>query len=119
MTADQLLGELAKLVAAEVVRELRSGPADLVSQAVSPLGKRRHCAAVRARLASGDSSACIVGRTHYLTPAALSEELRASSKPARERSTKKGKAAPATPRDDLAELRAELGLERAARKGAA
>ena len=116
MTADELLGALAKLVAAEVVRELRSGPADLVSQAVSPLGKRRHCAAVRARVARGDAGASIVGRLHYLTPAALAEELQTTSKPAKRRAHQlKAVARPAG--DGLAELRAELGLERA--KGAA
>lgn len=115
MTADELLGALARLVAAEVVRELRSGPSDLVSQATSPLGKRRHCAAVRARVARGDSSACIVGRAHYLTPAALAEELSAGSKGKRRAPKLKAVTAPAS--DDLAELRAELGLER--RKGAA
>jgi hypothetical protein len=119
VTADQLLGELAKLVAAEVVRELRSGPSDLVPQAASPLGKRRHCAAVRARVARGDSGACIVGRTHYLAPAALHEELRAISRPAKRKSAPKLAAFQRSTGDDLAALRAELGLERAARKGAA
>jgi hypothetical protein len=104
---DGLLETLATLVAREVVRELRSGPSDLVSQASSPLGKRRHCAAVRARLARGDSSACVVGRTHYLTPQALRDELAGCKAPKRTTvPLRQG------PPDELAALRQELGLER-------
>jgi len=97
---------LAPLVAREVARALRNGPEDLVSQATSPLGKRRHCAAVRARVARGDSSACIIGRTHYLTPEALRAELAACKAPKR-----KAHSAKPAPRDDLAALRKELGIE--------
>ena len=100
---------LAPLVAQEVVRALRSGPSDLVSQAASPLGKRRHCAAVRLRVARGDGSACIVGRLHYLTPQALHEELAACAAPKRQ--SLHGKTSKVAPRDDLAALRAELGIE--------
>lgn len=107
---DGVLETLARLVAQEVIRELRSGPSDLVSQATSPLGKRRHCAAVRARVARGDSSGCVVGRTHYLTPDALREELARSKAP--KRKAAKARASQATPHDELADLREELGLQR-------
>lgn len=99
---------LAPMVAQEVVRALRSGPSDLISQAASPLGKRRHCAAVRARVGRGDSSGCVVGRTHYLTPEALSQELAACKAPKRRA---KGQTPIVAARDDLADLRAELGIE--------
>lgn len=111
---EDVLATLAKLVAAEVVRELRSGPADLVPQGASPLGKRRHCAAVRARVAKGDPGGCVVGRTHYLTPDALKQELAACKPPKRRRPVLKAVAA--APRDELAALCDELGFRR---KGAA
>lgn len=111
---DDVLATLAKLVAAEVVRELRSGPADLVPQGASPLGKRRHCAAVRSRVAKGDTGGSIVGRLHYLTPEALREELAACRPPKRRAPALKAVAA--APRDDLAALCDELGFRR---KGAA
>jgi hypothetical protein len=107
---ESVLATFAALVAREVVRELKAGPSDLVPQATSPLGKRRHCAAVRARVARGDSSACIVGRTHYLTPEALREELTRCKAP--KRKAPKAKTARPAPRDELAALREELGVQR-------
>lgn len=106
---DDVLATLAALVAKEVVRELRAGPSDLISQAASPLGKRRHCSAVRARMARGDGSACIVGRAHFLTAAALREELVACKAPKR-RAPARAAVIASTQRDELAELRAELGI---------
>lgn len=105
---DDVLATFARLVAQEVLRELRNGPSDLVSQAASPLGKRRHCAAVRARVVRGDAGGCVVGRTHYLTPEALKQEL-AACKPPKPRGAN-AKPMAAAPRDELAELRAELGI---------
>jgi hypothetical protein len=102
---DDVLATFARLVAAEVVRELRSGPSDLVSQAASPLGKRRHCAAVRARVSRGDPGGCVVGRTYYLTPAALQEELAKGKAPKRRVARAKTPA-----RDEFAELCDELGI---------
>jgi hypothetical protein len=46
-----------------------------VAQAKSDLGPRRHCAAVRRRVAAGLDGASIVGRKFLLSPAALEEEL--------------------------------------------
>ena len=68
--------------------------------------------AVRARVARGNAGASIVGRLHYLTPAALAEELQAISKPTKSRALKLNAV---TRRADngLDALRAELGLERA------
>jgi len=105
---DDAVAAFARLVAQEVVRELRSGPSDLISQAVSPLGKRRHCAAVRARVNRGDPGGAIVGRVFYLTPEALREELAKGRAPKRRAGGVKSIAA--APRDELAALRAELGI---------
>ena len=55
-------------------------PIDLVDQHASPLGNRRHCAAVQALVALGKPGASIVGRRHFLTPDALAVEL-AKGKP--------------------------------------
>jgi len=106
----EVLATFARLVAQEVVRELRSGPSDLVSQANSPLGKRRHCAAVRDRVTRGDAGGCIVGRVYYLTPAALQEELAKGKAPKRRAASASAKPTAAAPRDELAVLRAELGI---------
>ena len=103
---ENVLATFARLVAQEVVRELRSGPSDLFSQANSPLGKRRHCAAVRDRVARGDAGGCIVGRVYYLAPVALQEELAKGKVP--KRRVAHAKANP--PRDELAELRAGVGI---------
>ena len=79
---DQLLDELAQRVAAVVVERLQAGAPGMVDQASSPLGARRHCAAVRRRMARGEAGAAVVGRRHLLTTEALGEELnRASGAP--------------------------------------
>lgn len=105
---EDVLATFARLVAAEVVRELRSGPSDLISQANSPLGKRRHCAAVRERVNRGDAGGAIVGRVYYLSPSALKEELAKGKVPKRQAATAKPIAA--APPDELAALRDELGI---------
>lgn len=53
---------------------------ELVDQTASPLGCRRHCAAVRRRIKQGLPGATKVGRVHSLTRAALNEELAAVSR---------------------------------------
>jgi len=113
-----LLEGFARQVAHYVVAELRTADCGgMLDQHASPLGSRRHCACVRARVAAGDPGAAIIGRRHLLSPEALGEELQATStktrKPAKpKRSTEK----PATVRE---ELEAELGALRlvATRKG--
>lgn len=78
---------LASVIAAAVVRELRApGDDSWISQTDSPLGARRHNAAVRRRLASGEGGACIVGRSHKLSRRALDEEL--AGRPTQKRQNK-------------------------------
>lgn len=50
-----------------------------IDQSKSPLGPRKHCAAVRRRANEGDERAIISGRRHLLSPDALREELKAES----------------------------------------
>jgi hypothetical protein len=76
---DQLLDELAERLAERVAARLRQGEPGMVAQATSPLGPRRHCSAVRRRLARGEPGASIVGRQHLLSAAALQEELERTS----------------------------------------
>jgi hypothetical protein len=77
------LAILAREVARAVVAELRAGEVDMVDQTASPLGRRRHIAAVRARVGSGAPGAAIVGRRYLLARDALESELSKTSKPAR------------------------------------
>ena len=70
-----LLEAFADMVAARVIERLRATDQDMVSQTRSPLGSRRHCAAVRRRVAAGQHGAFVVGRKHLLTQEALQEEL--------------------------------------------
>ena len=72
---NQLLDELAERLAARVVERLRAVEPGMVEQGASPLGTRRHCAAVRRRLDHGEPGAAIVGRRHLLSAAALAQEL--------------------------------------------
>lgn len=74
------LRTIARLVAREVVAELRDGTEQWVDQHTSPFTARRHCAAVRRRIASGAGGAAIVGRRHLLTREALEQELAGPSK---------------------------------------
>ena len=77
MSADltPLLQEFARLVAREVVALQREGQPQMIDQHASTLGPRKHCAAVKRRLAKGLPDASIVGRRHLLTPDALQQEL--------------------------------------------
>ncbi len=50
-------------------------PGALVDQSRSPLGRRRHCAAVRRMVAEGDARAAVIGRKHLMTEDALRAEL--------------------------------------------
>jgi hypothetical protein len=70
-----LLDEFAHRVAALVAERLTSGAPGMVDQASSPLGRRRHCAAVKRRVGSGKPGAALVGRRHLLSVEALAEEL--------------------------------------------
>jgi len=76
-----LLATLARILRAAadecdaISRELAVEQFDWISQAESPIGRRRHCAAVRARMSRGLPGACTVGRRHLLSPEALREVL--------------------------------------------
>jgi hypothetical protein len=97
--------DLEAIVARAVRRALNSAADDgLISQAGSPLGSRRHCNAVRRRLASGAHGAAKVGRRYLLTPDALAEELSRTSV-----ATACGGTAERV-NDPGAKLRRELGL---------
>lgn len=76
-SAEETLDALARVLAPRVAEILRGADSTLISQNGSPLGPRRHCAAVRARVRRGELGASIVGRRFYLTRAALDEEIRA------------------------------------------
>lgn len=107
---DEVLSEFAARVAALVVERLQAGAPGMIDQSASALGRRRHCAAVKRRVASGATGAAIVGRRHLLSQEALSEELaRASSK----RETSAGKPAAGSVRG---ELERELRLVRGGQK---
>lgn len=78
MTVHDLLDQFAELVAEKLERRMRASnqPGAQIDQSKSPLGRKKHCQAVRARLARGESGASVVGRKHYLTSEALEDELR-------------------------------------------
>ena len=71
----ELIDELADRVAERVEQRLRGGQPGMLDQSASPLGRRRHCSAVKRRVARGEPGAAVVGRRHLLSPEALSEEL--------------------------------------------
>lgn len=101
---ESLLAEFARAVAHEVVAGLRAGEMPgMIDQSASPLGRRRHIAAVRGRVAAGESGAAIVGRRYLLAREAVDAELAATSK--RLRKTR-------APIDELAALRERYGLRR-------
>ena len=78
---EALFDELAERVAAKVSERLRAGSMPgAVAQAESPLGRRRHIAAVRRRVAAGQPGAAVVGRRHLLSTEALAEELSRSGR---------------------------------------
>jgi hypothetical protein len=105
MALDQLLDELADRLAARVVSRLRDGEPGMVDQAASPLGARRHCAAVKRRLARGEGGAANVGRRFMLTPEALHEELERAS-------TRRRPSTKAVELDPVEKLKRKLALVR-------
>jgi hypothetical protein len=90
------LGELADVLEAaarrarELEAEQRSELRTWTDQTTSPLGRRRHVAAVRRRLAAGLDGVAVIGRRHLLAPAALDAELSVLSRraPVAEKSTR-------------------------------
>jgi hypothetical protein len=84
-------GALARVLRAaadeadRIAAEERADRREWVDQAASPLGRRRHVAAVRRRVAAGDAAAALVGRRALLSAQALSAELAALSSRPRKR----------------------------------
>ena len=78
------------------------------SQADSPLGPRRHCAAVRRRVRAGDPGAQIIGRTFLLSLEALADEMAQVTRCV---------AQPVTTGTVEDELRQELGLAKTRTRG--
>jgi len=95
---DMTLGELLAALAQGVAAELRAGDLSMIDQSASPLGPRRHRAAVRRRIQRGEGGASVIGRRHLLTKDALDAELAAITGAPKPKSAKR------------AELLAELGL---------
>lgn len=105
-----LLDALADLIAARVVEKLHAGDRDgLVAQDESPLGARRHCAAVRRHVAKGEAGAAIVGRRHLLSRELIDRELAKLSK----KKTPKLRAAEAEDAE-MDRMLASVGMERVA-----
>lgn len=75
--------DLEIIVARAVRRALNTADDDgMRPQQGSPLGPRRHCEAVKRRLAEGLFGAAHIGRRYLLSPEALAEELAGISRPA-------------------------------------
>jgi hypothetical protein len=72
---EEAIRVLAREIAREVVSELRAGELDMIDQSASPLGRRRHIAAVRARVSSGAPGGAIIGRRYLLSREAIEAEL--------------------------------------------
>lgn len=77
MFSQESLDAFAEVVARKVVAQLAGGQVGLVDQSASPLGRRRHIAAVRKLVSAGAPGGAIVGRRHLLTREALDAELAA------------------------------------------
>jgi hypothetical protein len=98
---------LAPVLAPEIAKLLRGEQDGMIDQSASPLGRRRHCAAVRRRRARGEPGAAVIGRRYLLSADALRAELeRASGQP---------KAAPAGAGGVRGELERELSALRVVR----
>jgi hypothetical protein len=76
-----MLSDLARILRAaadeaeRIADEQRGERRSWIPQTGSPLGSRRHCAAVDRRIAAGEPGAARVGRRRLLAPHALDEEL--------------------------------------------
>jgi hypothetical protein len=106
------LVESAKEVLRELVREVSdTNELKLVDQRGSPLGRNRHCAAVRRRIDEGKPGAWIVGRKYLLSVEALREELdHLGRRGAAERSSPQGSRS--SPREARERLEEKLRLLR-------
>lgn len=101
--AEDALRVLARLVAREVVTELRAGdPPEMVDQAASGLGRRRHINWARRLIVAGDRRAVQIGRRYLLTREAVEE--------ARRHYTDETRRPRSEDEEDDAALASELGL---------
>lgn len=73
---DEFLQRLAEALVPRIKAEVERSSV-WVCQTDSPLGRNRHCAAVKRRLAEGLEGASLIGRKCLLTPEALREEMQA------------------------------------------
>lgn len=73
MSSDAALRALAQALK-PFLDEIGPG-VQLIDQRASRLGSKRHCRAVRARIARGEPGASTVGRNYYLTAQAHDDEL--------------------------------------------
>jgi len=99
---DEFLDKLAEVLAKKLAKCL-GGPDGnaLVGQGESPLGPRKHCAAVRRRLARSEGGAARVGKRYLLTQEALQAELRMESGPVNDTDPPAAAALPVSdPEDD-------------------
>lgn len=74
---DDALEVLGNAIGDRVAAKIQNS-STYISQRESPLGRYRHCAAVRRRIAElpeAEWECAIVGRFHYLTPEGLRQEL--------------------------------------------
>lgn len=90
-----------------IADEAQSDLKDWIDQQTSPLGRRRHVAAVRKRVENGGDGAALVGRRALLSNAALAEELASISAPRKTNDE---------PTGGPEALRAKLGLVGGGRK---
>ena len=98
--------EAAARRARELDAEARAERRDWCDQTMSPLGRRRHVAAVRRRVATGEAGAAMLGRRALLSLDAITEELsRASSRPGQSK----------LPDGTAARIQARIALVRGAR----
>jgi len=96
---------LAEAVAERVVKKLTAETAAWTDQTRSPLGRKRHCLAVRRRVDQGEGGAAVVGRKHLLSKDALASELNALS-------TRKRPSRAKPVDDDIAPMLARYGVRR-------
>ena len=111
MSANEALGSaffeaLADAVAERVVRRLTAETATWTDQTRSPLGRKRHCLAVRRRIDQCEGGAHVVGRKHLLSKDALAAELQ-------DLSTRKRPSRAKPVDDDIAPMLARYGVRRA------
>jgi hypothetical protein len=94
---DAVLRRFAEILGPEIAKALRGVSDEWIPQDGSPLGNRRHCTAVRRRVAKGDLGAVVDGKRFLLSRGALQEEMRAlGNSPAAARAIGRV-AAPGTP----------------------